>query len=461
MCGEPTRYAVRLPAFASSWISRDPWGQVFLALALLWTLTMSVSIAVAEAALWTAVILWGINWLRQELTQAPEALAPHTRGPAGDVFSLIVTPLMAFWGVSLIAALASRDPVASVWELRDVFLFAATVVTYLAYRHPRMRVLGLRAFGFGILIAVATGLAQTLMAVQRGDFPGLYRPGGTLGHYMTYAGALMLSVPVLLIVRRGPVALWQRVVALAAVAVMGLTMTRSAWIGCLVGFSVYVVLRFVRGRSALPGGRTGRHWASYGVVLVVVAGVALILLLSLAGPDALYARGASIFSLDNPTNLDRLAMAATGLRIIRSHPLLGIGPGLMGRVYPAWRVAWAVKESNPHLHNNVLQVAAERGLLGLATWIWLIGAITVAAWRVLRHAGPFGVGGPEARAALSALAAFLMMGLFEYNFGDSEVLMILLYAVTLPLAASAGIVLSGEPGAAEPSSESEILSDRP
>ena len=33
------------------------------------------------------------------------------------------------------------------------------------------------------------------------------------------------------------------------------------------------------------------------------------------------------------------------------------------------------------------------------------------------------------------------MGLFEYNFSDSEVLMILLFASTLPFAASAGLVL--------------------
>ena len=39
---------------------------------------------------------------------------------------------------------------------------------------------------------------------------------------------------------------------------------------------------------------------------------------------------------------------------------------------------------------------------------------------------------------LAALAAFLVMGLFEYNFSDSEVLMILLYALFLPFAAAHG-----------------------
>ncbi len=387
-----------------------------------------------------SLLLWGANWLRLELASTGSVPDSPARGPAGDVFSLIGTPLMAFWGVSVASAIASRAPVESLWSLREVFLFAAPLVTYLAYRHPSMRRLGLRALGIGVLIAVGAGLAGTVMAVQRGEFPGLYRPDGTLGHYMTYAGALMVAIPTLMVVRDGWVGLLHRVIALGALVVVGLTMTRSAWIGCVVGLALWFGLRFVPGRST-DDEPPPRRWAAYAVVVLIALVVGGIVLMTLAGPEALYERGASIFSLENPTNVDRLAMAATGLRMIQAHPLLGVGPGLMPRVYPAWRVDWAVKETNPHLHNDALHLAAERGLLGLATWLWLVAAFAVGAWRVLRHTGPFAEGGPEARAALSALGAFLTMGLFEYNFSDSEVLMVLLFAATLPFAASAGLML--------------------
>ena len=340
----------------------------------------------------------------------------------------------------MISSLASRAPVESLWSLREVFLFAAPIVTYLAYRHPSMRRLALHAFGVGVLIAVVVGLIGTVLAVQRGDFPGSFRPDGTLGHYMTYAGALMLAIPTLLVLRNGWAGILHRAVALGALVVLGLTMTRSAWIGCIVGLVVWFGSRFVSGHStdiAPPS----RRWAAYAVLLLVGVVVGSVVLLTLAGPEALYERGASIFSLENPTNVDRLAMAATGLRIIQAHPLLGVGPGLIPRVYPAWRMEWAVKETNPHLHNDALHLAAERGLLGLAAWLWLMAAFAVGAWRVLRYTGPFAEGGPEARAALAALGAFLTMGLFEYNFSDSEVLMLLLFATTLPFAASAGLVL--------------------
>lgn len=417
-------------------IGNDPLEKAFLALVLLWTLAMPVSIAISEAALWVAATVWCANWLRLELShQSGEPGSPE-RGPAGDVLSLIGTPLMAFWGISVVSALASRDPVESLWELRDIFLFAAPFVTYLAYRDRRLRALGLKVFGGGIALAILLGIGGTLMAVQRGEFPGSYRPDGTLGHYMTYAGALMLAIPLLMTIRKGLFGVWHRILVIGCITVMGLTMTRSAWIGAAVGLVVYAAASRVPGREG--GGRPRSSWARYGVPLTVVAMIALLFLLSLAGSDALYERGASIFSLDNPTNVDRMAMAATGLRIIRAHPVVGIGPGLMERVYPAWRVEWAVKSDNPHLHNDILQIAAERGLLGLGAWIWLMAALAVGTWRVLRAFGPYEAGGREARAALAMLAAFLTMGMFEYNFSDSEVLMILLYGVTLPFAASIG-----------------------
>ena len=41
-----------------------------------------------------------------------------------------------------------------------------------------------------------------------------------------------------------------------------------------------------------------------------------------------------------------------------------------------------------------------------------------------------------AAAALAAMVAMLAAGMFEYNFGDSEFLMMLLLVVTLPFAAA-------------------------
>jgi len=97
-------------------------------------------------------------------------------------------------------------------------------------------------------------------------------------------------------------------------------------------------------------------------------------------------------------------------------------------VYPQYRVAQAVKEINPHLHNVPMQIAAERGLPALALWVAFLGVLCRDLFRRLRTVRPRTV----AAAATAAIAGMLAAGLFEYNFGDSEFLMMFLLLITLP-----------------------------
>ena len=77
-----------------------------------------------------------------------------------------------------------------------------------------------------------------------------------------------------------------------------------------------------------------------------------------------------------------------------------------------------------------LQIAAERGLPALAIWLWFV----VSAARGLR---PPTRTTRDARrsptAALACVVAMLAAGMFEYNFGDSEFLMLFLLLVDAAL----------------------------
>ena len=87
---------------------------------------------------------------------------------------------------------------------------------------------------------------------------------------------------------------------------------------------------------------------------------------------------------------------------------------------------------NPHLHNVPLQIAAERGLPALAIWIAFIAVLAYGLFRIFRSERDQTL----AAAGLAAIAGMLSAGLFEYNFGDSEFLMLFLVLVTLPFAAA-------------------------
>jgi O-antigen ligase len=151
-------------------------------------------------------------------------------------------------------------------------------------------------------------------------------------------------------------------------------------------------------------------------------------------PDRITDRMMSVFDLQDPTNRDRLAMMRTGTAMIADHPLTGVGPNMIPRVYERYRDPAAVQAINPHLHNVPLQIAAERGLPALVFWVWFVVSLCAGAYRVFRS----GRHRVSSACALAAVAAMLAAGFFEYNFGDSEFLMLFLVLVTLPFAAARG-----------------------
>jgi len=203
---------------------------------------------------------------------------------------------------------------------------------------------------------------------------------------------------------------WAALVIPALVVAVAVTFTRGAMIGVCAAAAVLFALKDFRLFALAP--------------LIVAIFVAL-------APGQIFQRFASIFDRKNPTNMDRMAMLGEGERMIRAHPLTGVGPAMVQRLYTEYRGNDAVNAINPHLHNVPLQIAAERGLPALLAWAWFIGAVIADLWRRFSRSDSRFL----SAAGLACVTALLVAGLFEYNFGDSEVLMLFLIVVTLPAAA--------------------------
>jgi O-antigen ligase len=101
------------------------------------------------------------------------------------------------------------------------------------------------------------------------------------------------------------------------------------------------------------------------------------------------------------------------------------------QVYPHYRDPGAVQQLNSHLHNVPMQIAAERGLPALLLWLWFIVTLLGDFIRRRKTTSVLFLN----NAALASTVAMFAAGLFEYNFGDSEFLMLFLVLVTLPYAA--------------------------
>ena len=116
--------------------------------------------------------------------------------------------------------------------------------------------------------------------------------------------------------------------------------------------------------------------------------------------------------------------------MIEDHPLFGVGPERIHDEFPKYYSGPAI-DYYGHLHNNFLQIAAERGLLSLAAFVWFL----VELYRsLLRRLGDRD---DDTRwvtlGSLAALTGFLVAGMTEFNFGDSEVFVLLLFLISVPI----------------------------
>ena len=371
-----------------------PWlDRVTLALLLAFVATVQISIVAAQAFFALLLVSWMATLVRDK-----------TRPTAPRFF----WALLGYAAVTLVSSAFSLDPIESLIDSRQLYLFLIVPVVYDLARGSRTKNIVDVIITIGAL-AAAYGIIQYGML----HFDSLrLRPRGTMGHYMTYSGTLMLVIGVAAarIVFGARERLWPALVMPALIVALTLTFTRSAWVGVCVGVSLLFILKDFRLTGLIP---------------VVIA-----LLFALA-PDRITDRIMSVFDLRDPSSRDRVAMAQTGAAMIKDHPLTGVGPNMVERLYTQYRDPQGVQTVNPHLHNVPIQIAAERGLPALAVWLAFIALLATGVFRLFR-------GGHDrvlAAGALAAIAAVLAAGMFEYNFGDSEFLMLFLVIVTLPFAA--------------------------
>lgn len=257
-----------------------------------------------------------------------------------------------------------------------------------------------------------------------------HRISGPMGHYMTYSGILML-VDVLIIALlasspggergRGRRRWWVWACLVLVTLALVMTYSRHAWVGLIMGIAVIAACL--------------RSWKLVTVPLALVAALALT-------QGTLAARIQNIFDTrTNVSNVDRLNQLKSGVRMIADHPLLGMGPEMVEELYPAYRTARAVQEQTTHLHNTPLQICAETGLLGLGFWLWFVLLLFVELMGRIRRLGGFAdrpapAGKPHdprlffQLGPLAVAAAFFTAGIFEYNFGDTEVLILFLFIIS-------------------------------
>ncbi len=367
------------------------------------------AVGVANVCLGTALFCT-IAWRLSARARGEDFLGPFRRTTPLHV------PIGAFVLLSVLSCVFSTLPSRSFIQIKGFGTFLLVVfVSALLDDEGDVRLV-VDLWRSTALYLVLRGLVDWLAGADNLDS----RVTGGLSVYMTYAGLLLVFVPLLgsrgLSGGRRTSRVADAGVAAAGALAIALTLTRSAYLGLAIGF--LVVLLAARPRLALA--------APFGIALFAV-------LMPLAVRDRL-------MSATNPKDVtmnDRVAMWKAGATMIRERPLFGVGPGRVKTLYPVYRVSGWVEPRPGHLHNNVVMIAAETGLPSLLAFLWFVGAFFAAALRQVRASARGAPLRGVTLGAIGAMASVFVAGMFEYNFGDVEVLMATLVVATIPFAGRA------------------------
>jgi O-antigen ligase len=330
-------------------------------------------------------------------------------------------PLALFVAGTLVSLALSAEPAAGMPQVRKLYALLALGVIATSIRsfaQARTVLLWCSAAGAASALWSFVEFWRRMDAAERMGLPfyTFYvgdRISGFMSHWMTFGGQMSIVLTLLVAILLFDPPARFRWAWWGAVMVMGtglvLAFTRGMWFAAAAG-GIYLVARWRRKLLlALP------------VAAVVAFAVA---------PGVVRQRVSSIYQPQGTvdSNLHRVVTWRTGVEMIKAHPWFGVGPEHVGREFRRY-VPSDVAPKLPegwygHLHNIYLQYAAERGIPVLAAVLWLIGAVL---WRAVERAGR---GEAAERAVLhgvaAAIIAVLVGGFFEFNLGDSEVLMLFL-----------------------------------
>lgn len=378
---------------------KSAWEKLILAASLLALLSSLLSISAEQVFLALALLCWVVLLLQKKRTFAAPAF---------------FWPLLAYVALSLVATAFSKSPSLSLSDDKGMLIYLAVPIFLAAFTRTGEFELPYAALLVSAILSALYAVGY-FFVVFKGTLDTAHRVRAFMSHYMTQGGVCLLFCALALafvFFKRGKARIvWAAGFALGAVALL-LTLMRSGWIGIGVALCVLLAL-----------------WKPKLILLVPVLAV----LIYFASPQAVKARILSIFSLQGYSNAERVEYAKAGLKIIKDYPIFGTGPKTVSIVFqdPKYGLSELAKR-NVHLHSNIIQIAAERGLPALLAWLAFIAAAFASLVRLLKTRDP--ALRAAAAGALAALAAFFVAGFMEYNFGDAEVATLLLFIITLPFA---------------------------
>jgi putative inorganic carbon (HCO3(-)) transporter len=236
-------------------------------------------------------------------------------------------------------------------------------------------------------------------------------------HYMTTGGLKMIVALMLIPFVLSPeLKFWERsffgVSLLPIILALVLTNTRSAWLGFIAGI---LVMSFMKYRKLL------------------YALIAVIILFFLVAPQNQIDRAKSIVDPTHPNNIGRIMMWKTGMAMWKDRPIFGFGDIDLYSTYSLYRTP-GVDEPAGHLHNIYIHLLVTLGAVGFVIVMFLFYRIGKEELTIYTHHKDDALVRSVSLGSTAIFSGFLVNGIFEWNFGDHEIMVFLWFTVGLCLA---------------------------
>ena len=255
-----------------------------------------------------------------------------------------------------------------------------------------------------------------------------FRASGWTRHYDTFAEVLQMIAQLALglalahLRNHGPNKYFRLAMAATLLVAIGIVLTAMRTV--LIAFTAGAFVMAWRSTRA-----AGRVAVTFAVFFLLAFGAVVIS----------QTRAPSALLLGDDSSSLRAQVARVGMSRIMLHPVFGHGMDAMQKHWNEWGFPG---KDMLHLHSTPLQLAFDRGLPALAVWLWMMIAFWLYIARGERAArdqsdtNAYGV----LLGVLGALTAFLVSSLANYNYGDSEVVMLFWFLVGAAMVVAEGKV---------------------
>jgi len=364
--------------------------------AILAAVSITFSVAISSIAMGTAIILWLVRLIATKGKSFPN--------------TTLDTLFLLYAAAEILVAAFSPEPLNSLINAKRLFLISFVYLILTTVDNEEK----LKA-AVAFLCAVAAGLSFVEM-FSLTEIGGHFLRVSLFQYFLTEGGikmiALLLLIP--LIMHEHTPRSWRIFAALCCIPLLIgliLTQTRSSWLGFIAGI---IAIGIVRSKKIL-------------LVLLL-----LLVLFCAFAPTDFRTRAASIFDPTMTSNLTRIHMVTTGWKMFLDRPLTGFGDVDLRKYYVTYIVPLDTAEGG-HLHNNIMMLLVTLGIFGFAAIMAVFVKIFLMERNALIAASGRWLEESVALGCFAAYISFHINGLFEWNFGDHEIAVLLWFTVGLAL----------------------------